>query len=182
MKVSHPHAWERCLPPPSMAHPSPSSASGELAPSWAQEQHGHTGACRDSRSTLPSWRPQAGMAGGHPEESSCPEEGSSRGQKEEKHRTGQSNTRGRDKRRRGRNVEEQGAWGATRATPPTRCHHRDHSTQQGPGHHQEPWWRAQTRRTSAAEGRGQGGPVLILFLILTSSATANTLPCGSGLN
>lgn len=32
------------------------------------------------------------------------------------------------------------------------------------------------------EGRGQGGPVLILALILTSSATANTLPCGSGLN
>ena len=57
------------------------------------------------------------MAGGHPEESSCPEEGSSRGQKEEKQRTGQSNTRGRDRRRRGRNVEEQGDVGSSSGYP-----------------------------------------------------------------
>lgn len=55
-------------------------------------------------------------------------------------------------------LRSRGTWGATRATPPTQRHHQDHSTQQGPVHHQEPWWRAQTRRTSTGRGERAGQP------------------------
>ena len=71
-----------------------------------------------------------------------------------------------------------GTWGATRASPPIQQHHQDHSIQRGPVHHRE----LVPGEPRPVEGRRQGGPGLILALLLTSSATANTLPCGSGLN
>lgn len=71
-----------------------------------------------------------------------------------------------------------GTWGATWASPPIQWHHQDHSIQRGQVHHRE----LVPGEPRPVEERRQGGPGLILALFLTSSATANTLPCGSGLN
>lgn len=133
---------------------------------------GMQGACTDRQSTLPSWRLRAGAAGGNPEESSCPEEGSSHGQKEQRQRTGQPNTRGKDRRRRGRNVKEQTEVGSSSNHPPplgvtigTTAPNKVPSST-----HQEGERRACTKGIwGGAVERSQGIPVLILALFLTSS-------------
>lgn len=132
---------------------------------WACKGHA------DRQSTLPSWRLRAGAAGGNPEESSCPEEGSSHGQKEEKQRTGQPNIRGKDRRPRGRNVKEQTEVGALQTSPlllvsPLGQQHPTKSPVQPTRKGREEL--APRELGGGAVKRSQGIPVLTLALFLTS--------------
>lgn len=98
--------------------------------------------------------------------------------------------RTRERRRHDRNVEEpgggvgEGIGELFRLAPSTQCHFGDHSTQQGPaqptrhrGGELAPW------ESRLVEKRRQGTPVQTRpALLQTSSASANNLQCGSGLN
>lgn len=132
---------------------------------------GMQGAGTDSQSTLPSWWPGAGAAGGNPGESSCPEEGSSRSQKK-KQRTGQPNTRGRDRDDVAVMLGSRGKWGAIQTIRSPRGHHQEDSTQQAqfsPPRGQR--GELVPREFGLVVERAQG----ISALSLTSSAVTNSI-------
>lgn len=126
--ASHPQAW----PIPAPAQP---LGAGTL--SWAQEQHGHTGGHAETvgDAYLVGGRKQAWQAG--TEESSCPEEGSSRPEGGEAQNRSIPSPEAETRDGVAGMLRSKGR-GEHLATLLLRVTHWDHSTQQGPGHHQEP--------------------------------------------